>query len=213
MTERWTQGPLNVIKRPTGHACEVCQKLKWDTDHSDFPETSHPCFKAAGLCGNQKKTERVLVLNDGKNFHGLISVKDARGPGGCSRGREGSQRNSLNLANKGFRRRKEELGPETEPAANVCCPGPPARSSPYRLLLPNAPSEPLLPFLPRRQPDNLLSPPTTRSPCLVVKSEAGNWTARRLQGAEREPGGRGKAHIRTDSRGQQAPETQFPYQK
>lgn len=65
------RGPPNVIKRPMGHSCEVCQKLKGNTGHRDFPEATYPCFNVACLCGNQKKTEYVLVLIDRKNFHGL----------------------------------------------------------------------------------------------------------------------------------------------
>ena len=65
------RGPPNVIERPMGHSCEVCQKLKGNTGHRDFPEATYPCLNVASLCGNQKKTEYVLVLIDRKNFHGL----------------------------------------------------------------------------------------------------------------------------------------------
>lgn len=69
----WGAGPRdpsNVIRRPTGHTCEVPQMPNRKTGHCHVPEMSFPYFRVASLHDNHRETKLVLI--DRKEVHRLI---------------------------------------------------------------------------------------------------------------------------------------------
>lgn len=62
--------PSNVIRKPTGHTCEVPQMPNWKMAHHHVPEMGFPYFSVASLHDNHRETKLVLI--DRKEVHRLI---------------------------------------------------------------------------------------------------------------------------------------------